>query len=191
MRTIIPKNAKLIPENAELVFKGKIFDVYHWPQKMYDGSVKTFERLKRPDTIKVLAIKDEKVVVLEQKQPDSDQSYFDLPGGRHDYDEEDELAAAKRETLEETGMSFKDWRLIGINQPHGKIDWLVYLFLATGFEDQQQQNLDSGEKIDIKPVSFNELRILIKDPKAKYLPKDLIESCSSIDDLLRLPEYRS
>lgn len=191
MRTIVPKNSKLVPKSAECVFKGKIFDVYHWQQKMYDGSTETFEMLKRPDTIKVIAIKDDKLVILDQKQPDSDQAFLDLPGGRHDYEQESELDAAKRETLEETGMSFNDWRLISIEQPHSKIDWFVYLFLATGFENQGKQKLDNGEKIEVRLVDFDELKELVNEPNARHLPKELIESCADLDDLLNLPEYKN
>lgn len=44
-----PKSKQPIPENAKLVFKGKIFDTYQWEQEMYDGSRVTFEKIKRPD----------------------------------------------------------------------------------------------------------------------------------------------
>jgi len=43
MRNIIPKNARLVPEEAKLVFKGIIYDVYQWEQKMFDGTFSTFE----------------------------------------------------------------------------------------------------------------------------------------------------
>jgi ADP-ribose pyrophosphatase len=191
MRTIIPANARLVPQDAERVFKGQIFDVYHWQQKMFDGSYQTFEMLKRPDTIKVIAIKDGKVVILDQLQPDSPRAFFDLPGGRHDYEEETELDAAKRETLEETGMTFNDWRLISIEQPHSKIDWFVYLFLATGFEKQQEQNLDNGEKIKVELKSLDELKSLLNDSRAKHLPREIIESCQNMEDLAGLPEYKN
>ncbi len=189
MRTIIPEDARLIPDEARLAFKGQIFDVYHWQQKMFDGTYATFEMLKRPDTIKVLAVKDDKVVILNQEQPGHDW-FIDLPGGRHDKEQEDELEAAQRETLEETGMTFKEWRLIKVEQPHSKIDWLVYLYLATDFITQTTQNLDNGEKIEVRLVSFDELKILVQKPESRHLPKDLIESCSSLDDLLNLPEYK-
>lgn len=190
MRTIIPKNAKLIPKSAKRVFKGQIFDVYHWQQEMFDGSIEIFEMLKRPDTIKVIAIKDDKVVILDQEQPGHD-SFLDLPGGRHDYENETELHAARRETLEETGMSFRNWRLIKVKQPHTKIDWLVYLFLATDFESRQEQKLDAGEKIEVKFLDFEEVKRLLNNPRARYLPKDLIESCENLTDLVNLPEYKN
>jgi ADP-ribose pyrophosphatase len=190
MRTIIPKNAKLIPKNAKRVFKGQIFDVYHWQQKMFDGSYATFEMLKRPDTIKVIAIKDNKVVILDQEQPGHDE-FIDLPGGRHDNENESELGAAKRETLEETGMRFNNWRLVNVQQPYAKMDWFVYIFIATGFDKQQGQKLDNGEKIEVRLVNFDELKQLLENPKARHLPKELLESCQSIEDLANLPEYKN
>lgn len=53
---VLPKGARLIPREAELVFRGEIYKVYQWPQKMPDGSVKTFEMLRRPDTVMVIAL---------------------------------------------------------------------------------------------------------------------------------------
>ena len=190
MRTVTPKNAKLIPENAEQVFKGQIFDVYHWRQEMFDGSTETFEMLKRPDTIKIIAIKDKKIVILEEEQPDH-KFFLDLPGGRHDVEFETELDAAKREMLEETGMSFKTWRLIKVEQPYNKIDWFVYLFVATDFENQQDQKLDAGERIEVKPLGFKELKRLLNNPKTQHLPKELLESCQNIEDLINTAEYKT
>ncbi|MEX2014414.1 MAG: NUDIX domain-containing protein [Candidatus Saccharimonadales bacterium] len=188
MRTIIPKNAKLIPEEAERVFKGKIFDVYQWRQKMFDGSFETFEMLKRPDTVKVIAIKDGKIVICEEQQPNTS-VFFDVPSGRHDVESESELGAAKREVLEETGMAFSNWRLISVEQPHTKIDWFVYIFLAADFISQTKQNLDTGEKITVHLKSFDEIIQLANDPRNRYIPVELLEKSGSIDGLLKLPEY--
>lgn len=188
MRTITPKNAKLIPKDAKRVFKGQIFDVYQWRQEMFDGSFATFEMLKRPDTIKVLAIKDSKVVVLNEEQPGHG-PFIDLPGGRHDVQTETELEAAKRELAEETGLEFKSWRLIKVEQPHSKIDWLVYLYLATDFAGKQERKLDAGEKIEVKLLDFNNFKDLIGSPKARYLPREPVESCANLEELAGLPEY--
>lgn len=189
-RTIAPKDSNLLPEEAQLVFKGQIFDVYQWEQEMFDGSHQTFEMLKRPDTIKVIAIKDDKIVITDEQQP-NDRAYYDIPGGRHDEEGETELEAAKRELLEETGMKFENWKLIGVNQPHAKIDWLVYLFLATDFESQTAQKLDVGEKIEIKLLSLEEAKNLAEDPKNRYLPIDILDKVNSINELKNFPEYKN
>ena len=188
MRTIIPKNAKLIPENSERVFKGEIFDVYQWQQKMFDGTHETFEMLKRPDTVKIIAVKDDKIVICEEQQPNTN-VFLDIPSGRHDVETESELDAAKRELLEETGMTFANWRLISAEQSHTKIDWFVYTFLATGFIDQTEQKLDSGEKITVHLKSFEETIKLANDSRNRYIPIEILEQAGSIDGLQNLPQY--
>ena len=69
MRTVVPVNVDLLPAQAQRVFKGVIFDVYQWQQEMFDGTTETFEMLKRPDTVEVIAIKDDKLVVVHEQQP--------------------------------------------------------------------------------------------------------------------------
>ena len=190
MRTIIPAGARLIPKNAKSVFTGKIYDVYQWEQELYDGTSDTFEMLKRPDTIETIGIQDNKLVILKEEQPSLGPAFYGLPGGRHDVEGETELAAAKREMLEETGLSFHNWKLIGVQQPHTKIDWFVYLFVACDITGQTSQHLDAGEKIEIKLMTLEEVRKLTRDPAVRNLPRDLFEKIASIDDLKKLPEYQ-
>lgn len=44
-----------IPKIAKEVFSGVIYDIYHWEQRMFDGSYGTFEMLRRPSTIEIIA----------------------------------------------------------------------------------------------------------------------------------------
>ena len=188
MRTIIPEGSKTIPPEAKQVFKGVIFDVYQWPQKMFDGSEATFEMLKRPDTVKILAIKDGKIVMLDEEQPDHKRGY-ELPGGRHDVESETELDCAKREMLEETGMSFKNWRLVAVDEPFTKIDWFIYTFLAYDFETQVEPHHDAGEKIRVYLASFEECLKNSQSKAGKYLPAELLKQAGSVEGLVSLPEY--
>lgn len=187
MRTFIPAEARLIPKQAKRVFQGEIFDVYQWPQKMFDGSFQTFEMLKRPDTVQIIAVKDGKIGILEQEQPGSG-LFLDLPSGRHDIETETEIEAAKRELLEETGMTFSDWKLIRAENPYAKIDWIVFTFIADGFLSQTSQTLDAGEKISVTWKTLNEIKELIKQPKNRYLGKEIFERVNSVDELLAIPK---
>jgi len=97
-----PPNKQPIPEYAKCVFNGIIFDVYQWQQKQFDGTTATFEKLKRPDTVMLLPVtNDKKIVITEQEQPGK-QPFIGSIGGRVDPGE-DILTAAKRELLEESG----------------------------------------------------------------------------------------
>jgi len=188
MKKIVPKNAHLIPKDAERVFSGTIFDVYHWQQEMFDGTFETFEMLKRVDTLKVLAVVDGKVVILEEEQPKFG-TFIDIPGGRHDHEQESNLEAAKREMLEETGMTFRHWRLIEVEQPMGKAEWFTYLYLACDLEKQIDPVLDAGEKISVNIMSLDEYRALRKDPKLRWWP-EILDEVVSIEELLNLPEFK-
>ena len=42
-----------LPKNARKIFSGILFDVYQWDVKGYNGSTRTFEKLKRPDAAMV------------------------------------------------------------------------------------------------------------------------------------------
>lgn len=189
MRTILPAAAHLIPEHAERVFKGQIFDVYQWQQKLFDGTEATFEMLRRPDTVEVIAIKDHQLVVLNELQPNWKKSLNSLPGGRHDHPEENELDAAKRELHEETGMTFTNWRLLRVVQPIAKLEWFIYTFLATDFESQEEVHLDAGEKIELELVDRDRALLLAAQTRPGYLPADLLEQVSSVDELADLPQF--
>lgn len=182
MRKFAPVGTRVLPQEATCKFHGEIFDVYQWPQEMFDGSIATFEMLKSPDTVEIIAVRNDKIVVTYQQQPRTDWFYA-FPGGRCDHPEEDELEAAKRELREETGMEFRNWRLIEVRQPHSKIDRLIYVFLATDFIEQRKQQLDAGEKIEVREVTFEELQRLAKQRNARYLSI----AAQSLAELLKKP----
>jgi hypothetical protein len=91
---------------------------------------------------------------------------------------------------EETGLEFQNWKLIGAEQPHTKIDWFVYLFLATGLISRSAQHLDAGEKIEVLQLSLAEAKRLAHDPAVRHLPTELLDTASSLDDLLHVPEFQ-
>ena len=189
-KRLLPPLASLVPKNATRVFKGIIYDVYQWQQEMFDGTYKTFEMLKRPSTVQVLAVKNDKIVILDQEQP-GHKPFFDLPGGRHDIIGESELEATKRELLEETGMRFKTWKLIDVTQPAPKVEQFIYLFLASDFVDQVDQHLDNGEKIKVLELAYEEVLALMNNPEVRHLPKDILRAAGSLEGLISLPEFEA
>ena len=187
MRTYIPENAKLIPENAEEVYHGKIFQVYEWPQKMFDGRTETFEMIRRDDTVVIYAIIGDKIVIEKQRQPDTDW-FYSFPAGRHDHADETELEAAKRELKEETGLEFKNWKLISAGQRESKIESFVYTFVATDLISRSEQSLDvGGEEIEVLEVTLEELKSLKGRPGTEYLHLERFDQINSLEDLQNLP----
>lgn len=207
MRKYVPEWANLIPAEAKCVFSGTIYDVYQWPQELYDGSVATFEMLRRPDTVKIIAVltpeeqarlknvvnittsEEDRVVITKQKQPRKDW-FYDYPGGRVDEEDIDELAGAKRELLEEAGLEFANWKLVEVKQPFNKIDWLVYTFVARGLVRQTEQHLDAGELIEVELATIPEIQELAKSRDSQYLRFKYFDKLNSVAELLNLPGLR-
>jgi ADP-ribose pyrophosphatase len=187
MKKIVPEDAHLIPPEAERVFKGEIFDVYQWPQTMFDGSTATFEMLRRVDTVSVISIKDDKIIVLKQTQPTTPKPFLGFPGGQAERGEAP-LEAAKREVLEETGMTFKKWKLLDVIQPVQKIEWFIYTFLATEFESQSDTNHDAGEKIEMFSLSFDEA---VKDSNGQQrIDGNSLAGYGSLPGLINAAEFQ-
>lgn len=156
-----------IPKNAKKVFSGEIFDTYQWEQELFDGSTATFERIDRPDTVRTIATVGNEIIIIEDEQPARDK-ILAFPGGRIDPDEEP-LAAAKRELLEETGYASDDWELYLEVQPTNKIDWTIYTFIARNCKKISEPKLDAGERISMGTVSFDECIEILSSEKFRAL----------------------
>ncbi len=159
-----PVSKQPIPDHAKKVFDGVLFDVYQWEQELFDGTKTLFEKLKRPDTVVVFPVMDDgRIILTEQEQPGKE-PFIGATGGRMDKGE-DILEAAKRELLEETGYEASEFILWHTQHPTSKVDWVVYTFIAKGLTKVADMHLDSGERIILKPVSFDELLNVALDEK--------------------------
>jgi ADP-ribose pyrophosphatase len=167
-----PPSNQPIPKNAKKVFKGIIFDVYQWEQEMFDGTRAIFEKLKRPDTVVVFPVLDDGKILLTRQEQPGKQPFIGATGGRVD-EGEDILTAARRELLEESGYVADELILWDAQQPIGKIEWAVYTFVAKGLKKVSDMNLDSGEKIELYPVTFEEMINLAM--KKDFYEKEIVE----------------
>jgi ADP-ribose pyrophosphatase len=162
-----------IPTTAEKVFDGIIFDVYHWKQEMFDGSVETFEAIRKKDTVTIIAVVGDKILVNDEEQPGHG-VFQALPGGRCE-EGSTPLEDAKRELAEETGYTADDWQEWFISDPWNavKIEWNNHFFIARDCKKTEEQNLDPGEKITVNLLTFEEFLEFRHNPKARN--KDLFQ----------------
>jgi 8-oxo-dGTP pyrophosphatase MutT (NUDIX family) len=145
------------------VFKGVLFDVYQWEQTLYDGSITTFEKLKRKDSAVVIPVlADGRLLIVEDEQPGRSMK-LTFPGGQIEEGETPEVTA-HREFLEETGYRAKELILYKAKQPTSKIEWAIYTFIARGCEKVQEPMTDPGEKITTRVITLDEAFEIIATP---------------------------
>ena len=177
-----------LPSNAKKVFQGVMFEVYQWEQKLFDGSTKTFEAVKRKESVQIIATtKDKKIVLLQEEQPLIGK-FLSLPGGicnsNSFFDE------AKRELLEETGFECDDlvlWKKTGFS---AKVLWDTHYYLAKNCIKTKKASLDAGEKISVFYLSFDEFveKVLSDEFRNKEFACMLLEMIhkNKLDDFKKL-----
>jgi ADP-ribose pyrophosphatase len=145
--------------------------------------------LRRPDTVIIVAIVNDKIVLIDDEQPHVG-SRLGFPGGRVDKEDATLLAAAKREMVEETGYSFRQWKLVSVKQPHSKIEHFVFCWLAWDIIVQGEIHLDPGEKITVHLELFDSVKSkVLSDISHLADAEDLFLVPQNIEELLLLPAY--
>lgn len=189
MQKLVPNDAILIPDNAKRVFNGVVFDVFQWQQEQFDDSLRTFEMLKRADSVTALAIVDDKLLAIDEDQSHRGQK-ITFPSGRVSESDTSTLEAIKRELLEETGYQFSNYRLINVFQPQTKIEWFVHAYVAWGVRSVSDANPDSGEHIKPRLVDFTEARQIVENDVV-YLAEvhRVFSICKDTQDIKNLPEF--
>ncbi len=173
----------IFPANAKRVFKGFLFQVYQWEQEMFDGTLKTFERIARKPSTDIIAVHNSQIMVLMQEQPGR-ALYPSLPGGQIEKNEEP-LVAAKREFLEETGFEASDFELYKSQNDSGsKIYFPITTFITRHCTKVQEPNLDAGEKIQVTWMNFDNFLQLARNPEfaiPQFLRFDMYEALLDSD----------
>ena len=140
----------------------------------------------RVNTIEIIATSGDKILLSHQSQPNK-HDYYSLFGGRAEENEEP-LVTAKRELLEESGLTSKDWELFKIYTPVHKIEWEIHTFIARDCKKVKEQNLDAGEKIEILECTFDEfIELVVSD---KYWGSELVVDILKMKDAGSLEEFR-
>jgi len=158
-----------IPKDARLVFKGKTLDIYQWDQELFDGKKKIYESARRQDSVTVIPVtKAGELLLLNQTQAGFRDWFLSFPGGQIDSGESPQ-EAAKRELMEETGYECEKLTLWDSLQPFTRMDWAVYTFIGHNCEKVREKRPDSGEKIQLKKISFDKFLDLVENDNFRHV----------------------
>lgn len=125
----------------------------------------------RPDGVLIAAVKDRdsqdpQVLLITQFRPPLNAHIVEFPAGLLDEEDEDEVVAAKRESIEETGVELTNVRLLCPPSPtsSGLSDELVSIVEAD-VKSLSETHLERFEDIHAEFVPFSKVRALLDDPK--------------------------
>lgn len=148
------KTEKTLQQN--LIYKGRILDLYNDNIELADGSTSQREYIKHNGGSGVLAIdSDDYIYLVEQYRYPYGELLLEIPAGKVDKNESF-AECAVRELQEETGLIAQEIQSLGIVYPSpGYTNEPLHIFLAQGLE-QGQANLDEGEIIDVVKILFSD-----------------------------------
>lgn len=153
-----PKLARVI--SSKTVFSGRVFRVDS-DEVIEPGGVRVRRDVVRhPGSVVIAALNQggsarEPLLLLErQYRYSAGARLWELPAGRIDPGEDD-LAAAKRELLEETGFTARTWkRILRFYPSPGFLDELMHVFVARGLSGGTARPEDD-ERITVRFFSVN------------------------------------
>jgi ADP-ribose pyrophosphatase len=178
-----------IPSYAKVVFKGVLHDTYQWEQVLFDGTTTTFEVIYRRPGLTVLAVtEDKKMIVNFETQPNA-APFYTFPGGNSETG--DFLDCAKRELLEETGYVSEKWLEWMTTDPLNYVcmEWRNIFFIARNCKKVAEQNLEAGEQIQVSLVSFEDFLELAQ--RKDFRNKEISNLVKEIkDDAEKLEAFR-
>lgn len=129
--------------------------------EMPDGHTKNFYIKVTKPAVCVLALTDDnKVIIVEQYRPGPDKTLNELPGGIMDEGETPERAMA-RELREETGY-VGDIEFVTECFDDAYATTVRYCFVATNCKRVSEQELDSGEFINVRLMDVSEFLSVVR-----------------------------
>lgn len=128
-----------------VVFQGKWFTVEQDRVLMPGGSEFLAEWVTRTDGVRVLARRDEEVLITDEYRQELGRRDYRLPGGKVEGDSSP-LRAAQAELREETGFRAADWTPLGSTQAFAMVRYRLHYFEAREL-DFDPIDHDEGEDI--------------------------------------------
>ena len=151
---------------SEYLFKDLWFTVRKDTCETPDGKlVSPYYVYEFPTWVTALALTEDGKVILErQYRHGIGETNYEIPGGCVDDTDKNYEEAIARELLEETGYSFTNYEYLGKTcaNPSTNNNWM-HMYLATGGKKVKEQELDHNEDIDIRLVSIDELKQLVRE----------------------------
>ncbi|MCR6490415.1 NUDIX hydrolase [Amycolatopsis sp. OK19-0408] len=145
------------------MFRSPWFDARRDTAVRPDGSSGIYDHIVTTGSVTVLAVDDQgSVAVTRQWIYTHENTQWRLPAGRIEADDPGAEVTARRELLEETGISARDWRHLGtINCADSFTNHRDHAFFATGLR-HGPSHLEPGEAdLEVRLLPFDRALSLV------------------------------
>jgi ADP-ribose pyrophosphatase len=151
--------------SSELAYDGAFLKVSKDIVRLPDGTQTEREYIRHPGAVVVLPVFDDGRVLLERQFRYPMHSVFiEFPAGKIDPGE-DHLECAKRELMEETGYSAREWHYLAtIHNAIAYSDEHLEIYLARGLVAGQAK-LDEGEFLETFTATLPEMLDWVREGK--------------------------
>ncbi|MEZ0308424.1 MAG: NUDIX domain-containing protein [Ramlibacter sp.] len=151
-------------DSTELL-KGHFLHAFRDTVRLPDGSQATREYVIHPGAVMVIPMLDDGRLVMERQfRYPMGRVMLEFPAGKLDPGE-DVLACAKRELLEETGYTAKEWARAGVLHPVISYSTeFIEVWFARGLT-LTKPTLDEGEFLEVFSATHAELQDWCRDGK--------------------------
>jgi ADP-ribose pyrophosphatase len=152
--------------STKSIYQGKIISLQVDEVELPDGKTASREIVKHSGAVAVLALLDDRMIVVEQFRKPLERSLVEIPAGKLEPDE-DVMEAAARELQEETGYTAESVRLIcSFYTSPGFANEIIHLYAAEGLQ-KGEMNLDDDEFIECENITLEQAQQYITDGKIR------------------------
>lgn len=148
---------------SQEILKGRFLHAFRDTVRLPDGTETTREYVVHPGAVMMIPLLDDGRLVLERQfRYPMGQVMIEFPAGKLDAGE-DRLACAKRELLEETGYSAREWAHAGVLHPVISYSTeFIDIWFARGLSLSERE-LDDGEFLEVITGTPDQLMTWCRD----------------------------
>ncbi|WP_413309031.1 NUDIX hydrolase [Bacillus sp. 1P10SD] len=153
--------------HSEEIFSGKVISLHLQDVELPNGKQSKREIIKHPGAVAILAITDDKkVVMVEQYRKALERTIVEIPAGKLEKGEEPPICA-RRELEEETGYECESLELLtSFYTSPGFADEIVHVYLATGLTKKENSAaLDEDEFVNLEELTLEEAQQYVQEQK--------------------------
>jgi ADP-ribose pyrophosphatase len=144
------------------IFQGRIISLQVDTVRLPNGETSTREIVRHPGAVAVVALIDDKMLVVEQFRKPLEKVQVEIPAGKLDAGEEP-VAAALRELEEETGYRARSIEhLQSFSTSPGFAEEIVHLYFTDDLE-QGNVHLDEEEFLTCEAITLEQAMAYIKE----------------------------